>query len=267
MRVVIDRVQIDPVTMQETIERIAKALKVRGIRSLHVATPNAQFVQIARSNPRFAEVLAKVELSVADGVPLVWASRLLGNPLPGRVNGTDLMVRLCQESAYRNWSVYFLGGRPGAADAAVEVLRRQYPGLKIAGTDCPPMGFSEDEELDRTVASRIEAAAPDVLFVGFGAPKQELWIDEHRALPVGVMVGVGGSFELVAGITRRAPIFFQKAGLEWLWRVGMEPGRLWKRYLIGNTLFVLVVLRQWMAKTVPSRSGKHVAGELESEAE
>ena len=267
MRVVIDRVQIDPVTMEETVERIAKAIEGRGTRSLHVATPNAQFVQIARSNPRFAEVLRKAELSVADGVPLVWASRLLGNPLPGRVNGTDLMVRLCQESAYRGWSIYFLGGRPGAADAAVEVLRELYRGLKVAGTDCPLMGFSEDAELDRAASSRIEAAAPDVLFVGLGAPKQELWIDEHRVLPVGAMVGVGGSFELVAGMTKRAPIIFQRSGLEWLWRVSMEPGRLWKRYLIGNTLFVLLVLRQWMGKMLAVRSGKVVAGELESGAE
>lgn len=248
MRVAIDRIQIDPVTMQGAIERIAKAIESLESPSLHVATPNAQFVQIARRNGRFAGIVNNAGLSVADGVPLVWASRLLGHRLPCRVNGTDLMVRVCEESALRGWSVYLLGGRPGAADAAARVLEEKYPGLRVAGTDCPPMGFNEDAKLDSAVSNRVLAASPNVLFVGLGAPKQELWIDDHRALPARVIIGVGGSFELVAGVIGRAPLLLQKTGLEWFWRLGMEPGRLWKRYLIGNTLFVLLVLRQYFGK-------------------
>jgi N-acetylglucosaminyldiphosphoundecaprenol N-acetyl-beta-D-mannosaminyltransferase len=265
MRVTIDKIEIDPVTMQQAIERIAEAVGSREPRSLHVVTPNAQFVQIARSNQRFADIVNKSDLSVADGVPLVWASRLLGQPLPGRVNGTDLMVRLCQESAARGWSVYFLGGKPEAGAAAARVMEEAYPGLKVAGIDCPPMGFSDDPKLDKVASNRVDAASPDVVFVGLGAPKQELWIDGHRSLSAAVMVGVGGSFELVAGMTKRAPVFFQKYGMEWLWRVGMEPGRLWKRYLIGNTLFVFLVLRQWLTTSLAASSKPVVTSEMGKE--
>jgi N-acetylglucosaminyldiphosphoundecaprenol N-acetyl-beta-D-mannosaminyltransferase len=108
------------------------------------------------------------------------------------------------------------------------------------------MGFMDNKELVQVAASRIEHVAPDFLFVGLGAPKQEYWIDNHRHLCNGVMVGVGGSFELIAGVTKRAPVALQRAGFEWLWRLAMDPRRLWKRYLMGNTVFVLLVFRQWV---------------------
>lgn len=245
---IFDKIPVDRIDMQGTIDRIVDALTAPRTRSFHIVTPNAQFVQIAHSDSRFAEITHKADLSVADGVPLVWASRLLGSPLPGRVNGTDLMVRLTAEAAQRGWRVYLFGGRPGAAQSAAAALRAAHSSLQVAGIDCPAMDFMLDPQLDSDATERIRKAAPDILFVALGAPKQEIWIHAHRDLPVGVMVGVGGSFELVAGITRRAPACFQRAGCEWLWRLAMEPKRMWKRYLVGNTLFLSILFRLWMQR-------------------
>lgn len=248
MRMIFDKIPVDRIDLQGTIDRVVDVLAAPRNRSFHIVTPNAQFVQIARSDSRFAAIMQKADLSVADGVPLVWASRLLGSPLPGRVNGTDLMVRLSVEAARRGWRVYFFGGRSGAAEGAAAALRATNPSLQVAGIDCPAMDFMLDAQLDANAAERIRKAAADILFVALGAPKQETWIDAHRDLPVGVMVGVGGSFEMVAGITRRAPACFQRAGCEWLWRLAMEPRRMWRRYLVGNSLFLSILLRLWVQR-------------------
>jgi N-acetylglucosaminyldiphosphoundecaprenol N-acetyl-beta-D-mannosaminyltransferase len=244
-RVCIDKVLLDPVTMSEAVDRVASMLEeVRG-RAAHVVTMNAQFVEIAHQQTRFAEVLRRADLSVADGLSLVWASRWLGQFVPERVAGADLMVRLCEAAAFSGKSVYFLGGSPGAAACAAERLSKDLPQLVVAGVDCPPKGFLDDEDECSRVAKRIEAAKPDLLFVGLGAPKQEYWIERYAYLPAKVMMGIGGSFEFLAGFRKRAPVMIQKIGFEWLWRLCIEPRRLWKRYLVGNTIFLFVVLKQW----------------------
>ena len=265
-RVYISRVPLDSVHIADALDWISAVTRDGRTSSIHVVTPNAQFVQIARSSSRFAQVLRLSDLSVADGVPLVWACRLLGHPIPGRINGTDLMVRLCKWAAEHNASVYLLGGRPGAADLAASRLVQSYPGLRIAGVDCPAMDFMNDPLLDAAVSGRIQTAKPDLLFVGLGAPKQEFWIQDHRYLPAKVMVGIGGSFELVAGLTRRAPERMQKAGLEWLWRLIMEPRRLFTRYLVGNTLFILIVLQQWIRMSLRINAGDSLTGRFRKQA-
>jgi N-acetylglucosaminyldiphosphoundecaprenol N-acetyl-beta-D-mannosaminyltransferase len=253
-RVWLDQVQLDPVTMDETVDRITMLMGEPRPKSIHVVTLNAQFVQIARSDSEFASIIRSADLCVADGVSLVWACRSLGQPIPGRVNGTDLMVRLCEVAAERACTVYFLGGRPGAAQAAASKLQQDYANLKVVGIDCPPMGFMNNPEVAMEVSARIQQVAPDFLFVGLGAPKQEYWIRDHLGLPAKVMVGVGGSFELIGGVTKRAPVMMQKTGLEWLWRLVMEPRRLWKRYLVGNSVFIVLVFRQWVSQILTSRT-------------
>ncbi len=244
-RVRIDKVVVDLVTMEGAVERIGLFQAQHRVRAAQVVTVNAQFVQIASHSKHFADLIARAELSVADGVPLVWASRLLGDALPARVNGADLMVRLCQEAAANGQSVYFLGGMPGAAEATAQILQKTCPGLRVAGVHCPAHGFLQgDLALQQEVARRITDAKPDLLFVALGAPAQEYWIERNAHLPVKVMMGVGGSFELVAGFQKRAPLLLQNAGFEWLWRLAREPRRLWRRYLFGNTLFIYLVLRQ-----------------------
>jgi N-acetylglucosaminyldiphosphoundecaprenol N-acetyl-beta-D-mannosaminyltransferase len=241
-----DQLQIDAISFDEAVSHVSRVMCLPRSHTHHIVTVNAQFVQTAHEEPRFANAIRRADLSVADGVPLVWASRLLRQPLPGRVNGTDLMVRLCEVAATQRNTVYFLGGLPGAGDAAARVLQQQFLGLTIAGIDCPPFGFNQVPALDEEVCMRIEQAKPDLVFVALGAPKAEYWIQDHLQLPAKVMIGVGGSFELVAGYKKRAPLLLQKMGCEWLWRLYMEPGRLWKRYLIGNSLFGYLLLKQML---------------------
>lgn len=245
-RMVIDGTAIDRVSVADTLRCASEWMHENGACARLIATINVQFLQAARSDARFREVLARADLSVADGVPVVWASRLLCAPLPERVNGTNLMVDLCRLAAEEGRSVYLLGGKPGAAAKAAEVLKGRFPALRVAGVDCPPFGFDKNPEARAAVADRISQARPDLLFAAFGAPKQEFWADEHRELPVKVILGVGGSFEMIAGFVKRAPVWCQNAGFEWLWRLAMEPGRLWKRYLVGNSQFVWRVGAQWL---------------------
>jgi N-acetylglucosaminyldiphosphoundecaprenol N-acetyl-beta-D-mannosaminyltransferase len=246
-RVCLDQVEIDKISLSGAVDQIMAITDDPYLRVRHVITVNAQFVGEAHSNKRLADLIRNAYLSVADGVPLVWSARLLGEALPGRVNGTDIMVRLCETSALQGKSVYFLGGHPGSADLAAQYLLEQFPRLLIAGIDCPPFGFVDDAVLDAEVSNKIHKAKPDIVFVALGAPKAEFWIEDHAGLPAKVMIGVGGSFELVGGVIKRAPIVFQKAGCEWLWRLIMEPRRLWKRYLWGNVFFVYLVARQWLS--------------------
>jgi N-acetylglucosaminyldiphosphoundecaprenol N-acetyl-beta-D-mannosaminyltransferase len=236
---------IDPLTMQEVVRRIRGMALAKGEKARTIATANAQFAQIARIDRRFRTVLQQAEIVVADGMSIVAASRLLGRPLPERIAGVDLVVELCREAAYTQLSVYFLGGRPCAAKKAADNLRARFALLNVAGTDCPPFGFENDPAESAAVARRISEAAPDILFVGLGAPKQEFWMERHRDdLLAKVMVGVGGSFEILSGMKARAPQWMQKAGLEWAFRLGLEPRRLWMRYLFGNLTFIKLIVRQ-----------------------
>lgn len=244
MRVEIGGASIDALTLAEAVQRVVEHARARGAPG-YVVTPNAQHLTLLEDSPTFRRAYDASWLCVADGVPLVWASRLLGTPLPGRVNGTDLFEGVCAAAPAAGLRVFFLGGMPGAADAAARVLRERHPGLEIAGTCCPPLGFERDEEESRRVVEAITAAEPHVLVVGLGAPKQELWMYENRArVGVPVSLGIGGSFELVSGMVKRAPRWMQRAGLEWLYRLLREPGRLWKRYAVTNPRFVWIVLRQ-----------------------
>jgi N-acetylglucosaminyldiphosphoundecaprenol N-acetyl-beta-D-mannosaminyltransferase len=244
-RVRVGSLRLDPLTMSEAINSIRQAAQSDQPGQRIVVTANAQFAQIARANKRFYDILDRADMVVADGMSVVAASRLLGRPLPERIAGVDLVEELCREAACTGMTVYFLGGKPGAAEKAAANLRAEFPKLKIAGIDCPPMGFETQHDCSALVLSRIVAAAPDILFVGLGAPKQKFWMQEHRSsLPVKVMIGVGGTFELLAGDKSRAPLWIQRIGLEWLYRLLQEPRRLWRRYLIGNAEFIQVVLWQ-----------------------
>ena len=215
-------------------------------RALVIETVNAQFVCLAREERQFSELVSKADIVVADGMSVVAASRFFGGPVPERVTGVDLVVRICEKAAETGATVYFLGGKPGAAEKAACRLCAQFPGLKVVGINCPPMEFEKDVAETTAVLGYIASAAPDFLFVGLGAPKQEIWINQYAGtLPAKTMIGVGGSFEMLSGELPRAPKWMQQAGLEWLFRLGLEPGRLWKRYLIGNLHFMRIVAFQW----------------------
>lgn len=220
-----------------------------GRKTMRVFGVNAQIATLAQKDRRFAAAMLSADVLYPDGISIVIASRVLGHPLKERVPGGELMELLCREAAVGGLSVYFLGGLPGAAEKAARILQERYPLLKIAGVACPPVGFEQNAEESARVLTAIQEAAPDILFVGLGVPKQELWVWENTAkLPVGVAFPIGAALDTTAGLRKRAPLWAQKTGIEWLYRLAMEPKRLWRRYLIGNTRFVWIILRQRVSK-------------------
>jgi len=237
-------VDIHCCTLEQATEFVINYAKNRGTPA-SVVTPNAHHLVILQKDEAFRDIYRESVLVVADGVPLVWASRFLGQPLPERVNGTDLFEKTCAVAAKEGLKVFFLGGRPGAADAAAHILRNRYPILQICGTYCPPFGFEKDQKQLEKLNRAILDCDPDILYVGLGAPKQEKWIHAHsRALGVPISLGIGVSFELISGMVKRAPIWMQKFSLEWFFRLIMEPRRLWRRYLVTNTIFLSKLLFQ-----------------------
>lgn len=250
-RVQVCGVRFDNLTMNEAIQQIDELLRSR--RNALVVTPNVDHVVRARRDPAYASLIAQADLTLADGQPIVWASRLAGRPLKERVAGSDLFPRLCEYAARMGYRVFFLGGapasgrRPGAADAAREVLVRRHPDLQVAGVHCPPHGFeSNPAEVARAIRA-ISDAQPDIVFVGLGSPKQERWIvGPQAAIGPAVSVGIGISFSFVAGHVRRAPRWMQFVGLEWLHRLSREPLRLWRRYLLASWAFVpMIASEMW----------------------
>jgi N-acetylglucosaminyldiphosphoundecaprenol N-acetyl-beta-D-mannosaminyltransferase len=237
-------VRIDALSFDDVVDRIVARARANGAPG-YIVTPNTHHITMLQSDPKFRRIYEEAFLAVPDGVPLLWAGKLLGEPLRGRVNGTDLFEALCAQAARYDLRVFLLGGREGAAEAARAALEARNPGLLISGTYCPPIGFEHDPaESDRILAA-IAAAEPHLLFVGLGAPKQEYWMYDNRAsLRVPVSLGIGVSFELVGGLVRRAPVWMQRSGLEWLFRLLSEPKRLWKRYFVCNAVFCALVVRQ-----------------------
>lgn len=256
-RFILGRVPVDRITMDYAAVLVTEALLHRGeLPPLTIVGPNAHLVTLAERDDEFAEAMQQADLSVPDGISVVMASRALGQDLPERVTGGDLMERMCAEAARYGFRVFFLGGLPGAARMAAINLKQRYPGLNICGTHCPPQGFEKTEAGLKRVWWEVEQAKPDLLCVAFGAPKQEIWMQQVRGkLSVGAILPVGGAFDTQAGLRRRAPLFFQRIGMEWFFRLTMEPRRLGRRYVVGNTRFLLLVARQWaQQKTAQIRS-------------
>jgi N-acetylglucosaminyldiphosphoundecaprenol N-acetyl-beta-D-mannosaminyltransferase len=203
-----------------------------------IVTVNTDFARLAEKDPAYRELLNSAHLAVADGMPLVWLSRLLRAPLPERVAGIDLVDDCCRLAAQRGIPVFLLGAGPGIAPAAARALVERHPGLRIAGTLTPPYAPATPEA-DAELARQIRGAGPSVLFVAFGAPRQDRFIAEQLAhLGTPVAMGVGGTFDILAGAIARAPDWMQRSGLEWAWRLVQEPGRLWRRYLLQDLPFL-----------------------------
>ncbi len=245
-RIHVGRAPVDMISRDEVLAHAGEILAGPGNPPwpATIVTTNAQFVYLARK-PRFADVLDRADFSVADGMSLVLASHLLRTPLPGRIAGIDLVMDLCALLNRLRGSIYLLGGTPGAARATAAIMGVRYPRMRVAGVDCPPLGFEKSPQTAEATLTRIQDARPDLLLVAFGAPKQEYWIDSNlMALPCKLAMGVGCTFDVASERLRRAPVWMQTRGLEWLFRLSLEPRRLWKRYLVCNTYFAWIVLLQ-----------------------
>ncbi len=223
---------LDQVDLADAVERI-EGFVMSG-RPHQIVTVNLDFLSIAGRNVEFRSTLNAADLAVADGMPLVWLSRLKGQELSERVAGVDLVSESCRLAARLGTSVFLLGAAPGVAETAGRRLESMYPGLRIAGVHSPPMGTLTAEQ-DEELVEMVRAAGPGLLFVALGAPRQDLWIRQHQPrMQVPVAMGVGCVFDLLAGSVRRAPTWMQNAGLEWAFRLSQEPQRLWRRYLLND---------------------------------
>ena len=239
MKCSIGGVYFDNVTMQEAVNAILDMVHTGGGPHL-VCTANVDHLASVRRDPDFHAVYKTADLILADGMPIVWLSKHTSVPLVERVAGSDLVIELAKESARSGLKLFFLGGQPGAAQKAADIFARRYPGIKVVGTHCPPKETLTSPEEEARIAKMIADTKPDVLMVGFGAPKQEKWIAAHRdSLKVPVSIGVGASFDMAAGKVRRAPVWMQKRGLEWAFRLMQEPQRLWGRYIQSDLPYLV----------------------------
>jgi N-acetylglucosaminyldiphosphoundecaprenol N-acetyl-beta-D-mannosaminyltransferase len=241
---------LDALRMEEVVERCRTAILTRD--RMLVGVVNAAKLVKVRSDPQLRNALTQCDLMLADGQSVVWASRLLGHPLPERVTGIDLFEKLLALAHQENKSIYLLGATPQVLGQLQNEVASRFPGLRLAGAH---HGYFSDSEA-ANVAATIRGAAPDMLFLGMTSPKKELFLARYGAsLDVPVLHGVGGSFDILAGLTSRAPRGWQRAGMEWAYRVLQEPRRLWWRYLSTNTAFVLITMREFIRPTRAYRPG------------
>ena len=208
----------------------------------YICVANVHMVTLARQDRALAKVLERAALVTSDGMPLVWALRRQGFREAGRVAGPDLTDRLCRAAAARSMPVYFFGGCREHTAAMRQKISDRYPTLPVAGCESPPE-LPTRPALDPEAVSRIEKSGAGIVFVGLGCPKQEFWMASHAGHLRAVTIGVGAAFDFLTGSLRRAPVWMQRAGLEWLFRVLSEPRRLWRRYFVTNMLFFLYLLQ------------------------
>jgi N-acetylglucosaminyldiphosphoundecaprenol N-acetyl-beta-D-mannosaminyltransferase len=240
-------VPFSPLTLSQTVDRIEQLIE-RG-NPCYAVTANLHYAMLADASPRLREVNERAALILADGMPLVWASRLQGTPLPERVAGSDLIWRLCEHAAKQKHRLFLLGGAPGIADSAAKKLLERFPEIAIAGTASPPFrALSRDEH--QNLLQAIRDSRPHILIVALGQPKGELWIAEnYEQLNVPFSIQLGASIDFVAGSVRRAPRWIQRIGFEWAFRLALEPSRLAGRYA-RNFRFMV---RMLFGKTRPHR--------------
>jgi N-acetylglucosaminyldiphosphoundecaprenol N-acetyl-beta-D-mannosaminyltransferase len=240
-RIALAGVEFDCVVEADVVAHVLGELgEGRGGR---IITPNVDILRRTTNDTEARHHVGSATVVVADGAPLVWASRLARKPLPARVPGSDLIWSLSAALDGTERSVYLLGGEPGTAEIAASVLRKRFPALTVSGFDSPPFGFDTDPDTLEVVCRRAAEAKPDVVFVGLGFPKQERLINRlHDRLPATWFMGCGAAIGFVAGVRRRAPDWMQRTGLEWVHRLITEPRRLMRRYLVEDMPFAVRLL-------------------------
>jgi N-acetylglucosaminyldiphosphoundecaprenol N-acetyl-beta-D-mannosaminyltransferase len=235
-------VGVSAVNMQMAVAAIEGWIANRAPHFVCVATVNN--ITACQRDCQLRLIHSQSGMVTPDGMPLVWLSKLKGNGFVERVYGPDLMLAMCAVSAQKGYRNFLYGGAEGIADCLADRLGQRFPGLNIVGTDTPPFRPLTYEE-DQATIKKINAAQPDIVWVGLSTPKQEHWMAAHiHKITAPVLIGVGAAFDFHAGVKKQAPLWMQRSGLEWMFRLASEPRRLWKRYLINNPWFIWLVLLQ-----------------------
>ena len=231
---------IDNLSMEEALIEIENLIKRNSCS--FVVTPNVDHIVQIEKGGILADAYKSADLILCDGKPLIWISKYYGTPIKEKISGSDLFPEVCRMAAEKGYTVYFLGAAEGIAEKAAEVLIQRYNGLKIVGTYSPPYGFECDQSEIEKIINQIHEAHPDILVLGLGTPKQEQFIVKYRKeLGVPISLGLGASFDFVAGNVKRAPKWMSDHGLEWLFRITQDPKRMAKRYLVDDLKIISLV--------------------------
>jgi N-acetylglucosaminyldiphosphoundecaprenol N-acetyl-beta-D-mannosaminyltransferase len=233
-------IRIDNLTMPEVLNAIDSFIQ-REKPSL-VCTANANHIRLVRTDDGFANIYKEADLVTADGMSIIWASRILGRPLREKVSGIDLTVEICKRSSARGYRIYFLGAADGIAEKAKKRCEKMFPGIAITGYFSPCRGELLDDGKSKRIVAMINDTKPNILLAAFGPPIQEKWIKRNMPLlKVPVSIGVGGAIDYLAEDIKRPPVFVRKAGLEWLARLVQKPGWYWKRYARDSLIFYYII--------------------------
>ena len=244
--------RIASLTEQQAVAAVIDAAVER--RGHWTITANLDHLRRYHCEPLARRLLESADTVVADGAPLVWASRIAGTPLPERVAGADMIWSISDAARRAGVSLYLLGGNPGVADHAARVLQASFPDLEICGTLCPRYGFDSDDQQLANIEEELASASPDIVFVGLGFPKQDVLIERLRSIvPEASLIGIGIGLSYVAGDLRRSPGWTRALGLEWLYRLLHEPGRLIRRYMVHGIPFATVLLSSAVVHRVRTR--------------
>lgn len=235
--------EVDNLSMEDAIDRIEKLIENK--KPSYVVTPNVDHIVKLDTDEEFQEVYKNADLILTDGMPLIWISKVKKTPIKEKVSGSDLFPKVCEMASNKGYKVFLLGAAEGVAEKAAENLKNKYDGLNIVGTYSPSYGFENNEEEIEQIVNMIKSVNPDILAVGLGAPKQEKFIYEYKnKLNVPISLAIGASIDFEAGNINRAPIWMQKIGLEWFYRLIKEPKRMFKRYLIDDMKIFNIILRK-----------------------
>lgn len=237
------------VTLSELIYELEEVIKKD--EHIHLHTVNVDHLVIAHKQKNFKQVMKNADIIVADGMPIVWYSKLIRKPLPERITGVDLSYLLCEKSAQSNFKLFFLGAKDGVGNQAKVNLEKKYPGVQIVGVYSPTPAEINDDLKSQKIVEMINDSGTNVLLVALGAPKQEYWISKYLPyLKTNINIGVGATLDFMSGNIKRAPVLFQKIGLEWLYRLCSEPKRLFKRYIINDSYFIVLLLKDLLKRQI-----------------
>ena len=236
-------IQVSSISMSNLLKDFAGLIQSHTKANVCITPVNS--ILAARKNPQVASIYNNASYTLCDGVPVLWASQFLGTPIEQRITGLDLLPALLEFSSKNNFSLFFLGASPGVGEALKAKAKWLYPSINIKGVYCPPFATKFDKEENDKIIAAINAVEPDIVLVSLTAPKQDIWISENlEKLNTKIAIGIGGAFEVTAGLINRAPQWMQKLGIEWFYRFLQEPKRMFKRYFIEAPIFIPLIILQ-----------------------